>query len=262
MANYGSGFVSGAGAGAMAGSSLGPYGALAGGVLGGLAGLFGAYEQEQDADKKREILEDAKAQYNLTQKEILDLMTKYYENPDNFLGTQDDVEAYRKAIGDYDPMQFVYGYDSATKKLNDMSFGDTYKKTVDDFVNPYYDKIISDTSKQISHSAAGAGVGRGTGAANAIAKGVAEKEDALYNTALNAYNTDRSQSYTEWAGNIDRMQRRLDQLKAATDTKLNLQGNLSSDYLNTQKEKVQDEIARKQQFTSGYLNLANMGLMI
>lgn len=260
MANYGSGFVSGAGAGAMAGSDLGPYGALAGGILGGLAGLFGAYEQEQDAKKKQEILDYAKEQYNLSQDKVEELMRKYYEEPSNFLGTKEDVKAYRDAIGSYDPMQFVYGYDPATKKLGDISF--EYKNTVDDFVNPYYDKIIGDTTKQIQHSAAGAGVGRGTGAANAIATGVAQKENELYNTALNQYNTDRSQSYTEWAGNIDKMQQRLNQLKAATDTKLNLQGNLAGDYLNTQKERVQDEIAQKQQRTAGDLQLANMGLMI
>ena len=260
MANYGSGFVSGAGAGAMAGSDLGPYGALAGGILGGLAGLFGAYEQEQDAEKKQEILDKAKAQFDLTQDEVEQLMRDYYDNPNNFLGTQEDVQAYRDAIGFYDPMQFVYGYDPATKKLGDISF--EYKKSVDDFMNPYYDKIIDDTTKRISHSAAGAGVGRGTGAANAIATGVAQKENELFNTALNQYNTDRSQSYTEWAGNIDKMQQRLNQLKAATDTKLGLQGNLSADYLNTQKERVQDEIAQKQNRSSGNLNLANMGLMI
>ena len=260
MANYGSGFVSGAGAGAMAGSDLGPYGALAGGILGGLAGLFGAYEQEQDAEKKQEILDKAKAQFDLTQDEVEQLMRDYYDNPNNFLGTQEDVQAYRDAIGSYDPMQFVYGYDPATKKLGDISF--EYKKSVDDFMNPYYDKIIDDTTKRISHSAAGAGVGRGTGAANAIATGVAQKENELFNTALNQYNTDRSQSYTEWAGNIDKMQQRLNQLKAATDTKLGLQGNLSADYLNTQKERVQDEIAQKQNRSSGNLNLANMGLMI
>lgn len=260
MANYGSGFVSGAGAGAMAGSDLGPYGALAGGILGGLAGLFGAYEQEQDAEKKQEILDKAKAQFDLTQDEVEQLMRDYYDNPNNFLGTQEDVQAYRDAIGSYDPMQFVYGYDPATKKLGDISF--EYKKSVDDFMNPYYDKIIDDTTKRISHSAAGAGVGRGTGAANAIATGVAQKENELFNTALNQYNTDRSQSYTEWAGNIDKMQQRLNQLKAATDTKLGLQGNLSADYLNTKKEQVQDEIAQKQNRSSGNLNLANMGLMI
>lgn len=260
MANYGSGFVSGAGAGAMAGSSLGPYGALAGGLLGGIAGLFGAYEQSQDEEDKRKILDKAKKEYNLTQDEVEQLMRDYYENPNNFLGTKEDVEAYRKAIADYNPMQFVYGYDEKTGKLKDISFG--YDKSVDDFVNPYYDKIIGDTTKQIQHSAAGAGVGRGTGAANAIATGVAQKENELYNTALNQYNTDRSQSYTEWAGNIDKMQQRLNQLKSATDTKLNLQGNLAGDFLNTQKERVQDEIAQKQNRSSGNLNLANMGLMI
>lgn len=251
MANYGSGFVSGAGAGAMAGSSLGPYGALAGGLLGGIAGLFGAYEQEQDEKKKQAILDQAKEQFNLTQDEVEQLMRDYYDNPDNFLGTQEDVAAYRKAIADYDPEKFVGDFDEFN-----------YGKSVDDFVNPYYDKIIGDTTKQIQHSAAGAGVGRGTGAVNAIATGVAQKENELFNTALNQYNTDRSQSYTEWAGNIDKMQQRLNQLKAATDTKLNLQGNLSADYLNTQKERVQDEIAQKQQRTAGDLQLANMGLMI
>lgn len=251
MANYGSGFVSGAGAGAMAGSSLGPYGALAGGLLGGIAGLFGAYEQEQDEKKKQAILDQAKEQFNLTQDEVELLMRDYYENPGNFLGTQEDVDAYRKAIAEYDPEKFVGDFDEFD-----------YGKSVDDFVNPYYDKIIGDTTKQIQHSAAGAGVGRGTGAANAIATGVAQKENELYNTALNQYNTDRSQSYTEWAGNIDKMQQRLNQLKSATDTKLNLQGNLAGDFLNTQKERVQDEIAQKQNRSSGNLNLANMGLMI
>ena len=251
MANYGSGFVSGAGAGAMAGSSLGPYGALAGGLLGGLAGLFGAYEQEQDAKKKQEILDYAKEQYKLSQDDVEELMRKYYEEPSNFLGSKEDVKAYRKAIKDYDPEKFVGDFDEFN-----------YGKSVDDFVNPYYDKIIGDTTKQIQHSAAGAGVGRGTGAANAIATGVAQKENELFNTALNQYNTDRSQSYTEWAGNIDKMQQRLNQLKAATDTKLNLQGNLAGDYLNTQKELVQDKIAQKQQRTAGDLQLANMGLMI
>ena len=251
MANYGSSIISGAGTGAAAGAAAGPWGALIGGGAGALAGLFSAFEQSQDEEDKRKILDKAKKEYNLTQDQVEQLMAEYYENPENFLGTQEDVQAYRDAIGSYDPNQFVSDY-----KAFD------YGKSVDDFVNPYYDKIIADTSKRISHSAAGAGVGRGTGAANAIATGVAQKENELYNTALNQYNTDRSQSYTEWAGNIDKMQQRLNALKNATDTKMGLQGNLAADYLNTQKERVQDEIAQKQNRSSGNLNLANMNLMI
>jgi hypothetical protein len=239
------------GAGALAGSSVGPWGAIVGGGLGALAGAFGAYEAEQDAKRKKQILRQAMAQFNLTQDEVDSLLAEYYNNPDNFLGTQEDVDAYRKSIAEYDPSNFVGDYEAFD-----------YGKSVDDFVNPYYDKIISDTSKQISHSAAGAGVGRGTGAANAIAKGVAEKEDQLYNTALNAYNTDRSQSYTEWAGNIDKMQARLNALKSATDTKLNMQGNLANDYTAQRQNAMADEIAAKQNRNNGNLQLASMGLMI
>ena len=257
MASYGSNIVSGMGAGALAGSSVGPWGAIVGGGLGALAGAFGAYEAEQDAKRKKKILDQAMAEFNLTQDEVDSLLAEYYNNPDNFLGTQADVDAYRKSIAKYDPSNFVGDYEAF--KYTDEN---GKEKTVDDFLNPYYDRIISDTSKQISHSAAGAGVGRGTGAANAIAKGVAEKEDQLYNTALNAYNTDRSQSYTEWAGNIDKMQARLNALKSATDTKLNMQGNLANDYTAQRQNAMADEIAAKQNRNNGNLQLASLGLMI
>ena len=251
MSSYGSGFVKGAGTGALAGSAAGPYGALAGGILGGVAGLFGAYEQEQDAEAKRQILNKAKRDFNLTQDQVDALLDEYYSNPENFLGTQEDVDAYRKAIAEYNPEDFVYDFDEFS-----------YDKDVDDFVNPYYDKIINDTSKKIQHSAAGAGVGRGTGAANAIAQGVAEKEDQLYKTALDAYNQDRRNSYSEWSGNIQAMQNRLNQLKAATDTKMSGQLSLAQDYTNTQKSQFEDEIASKQNRSNGNLSLASMGLMI
>lgn len=248
---YGRNFVSGSGQGAALGSAAGPWGALIGGAAGGIAGLFAAYEEEENAKRKQEILDQAKKQFNLTQDEIDGLLEEYYSNPENFLGTQEDVDAYRKAVSEYDPNAFVYDFDEFN-----------YDKSVDDFVNPYYDKIIADTGKRISHSAAGAGVGRGTGAANAIAQGVAEKEDQLYNTALNQYNTDRSQSYAEWSGNIDKMQQRLNQLRAATDTKMNNLGTLATDYADTKKQQFSDEIAAKQGRSQGNLQLATAGLMI
>ena len=251
MASYGSSIVSGMGAGALAGSSAGPWGAAIGGGLGALAGIFGAYEAEQDARRKKAILQSAMTQFNLTQDEVDQLLESYYSNPDNFLGTKEDVEAYRKAIDEYAPENYVYDFDEFK-----------YDKDVDDFVNPYYDKIIGDTSKRIQHSAAGAGLGRGTGAATAIAQGVAEKEDQLYNTALNAYNTDRTQTYNEWSGNIQAMQNKLNQLKAATDSKVTMQGNLAQDYTNQRQNEMSDEIAARQNRNNGNLQLASMGLMI
>lgn len=251
MASYGQSIIGGAGAGALAGSAAGPVGAAIGAGVGGLVGLFGAWAESEDEKEKRKILEQAQREYNLTQDEVESLLYQYYTDPENFLGTAQDVEAYKKSIKDYDPNAFVGDY----KEFD-------YGKSVDDFMNPYYDRIVQNTADKIQHSAAGAGVGRGTGAANAIAEGVAEKEDQLYNTALNAYNTDRSQSYTEWAGNIDRMQQRLNALKSATDTRLQMQGNLATDYTDTKRQQYADQIAAKQARSNGNLQLASMGLMI
>ena len=248
---YASSALQGAGAGAAAGSVAGPWGALIGAGVGTLAGLFSAYEQEQDSARKQRILDHIKSQFNMDQAEVERMMAEYYDNPENFLGTQKDVEDYRQAIKDYAPDDFVYDFDEFS-----------YDKDVDDFVNPYYDKIIDATSKKVQHSAAGAGVGRGTGAANAIAEAVAQKDDELYKTALGEYNADRSRAYSEWSGNIQAMQNKLNQLKAATDSKMNLTGNLANDYLTTQQQRKQDEIAAAQNRSQGNLSLASMGLMI
>jgi histidinol phosphatase-like enzyme len=249
------------------GAAAGPWGALAGGVLGTIAGIFSAADAEEDRKKKQEILEDAATRFNIDMDQIESLMSEYYSNPDAFLGTKEDVQAYRDAVKSYNPSKYIYGYteDSEGNGTFDESkydFGDSYKKTIDDFINPYYDKIIADTTAGVQHSAAGAGLGRGTGAAQAIATAQAQKEDELFKTALQQYNTDRAQSYTEWSGNLQRMQDRLNQLKSAQDTKLQMQNNLASDYTNQMQNKYSDLVAQKQNRSNGNLSLASMGLMI
>jgi len=264
MASYLGSAIQGAGVGSSMGAAAGPWGALAGGVLGSLAGIFSAADAEEDREKKQEILEDAAKQFNLDMDEVESLMSEYYSNPDAFLGTQEDVQAYRDAVKSYNPSDYIYGYDADTGTFDESkyNFGDSYKKTIDDFINPYYDKIIADTTAGVQHSAAGAGLGRGTGAAQAIATAQAQKEDELFKTALQQYNTDRAQSYTEWSGNLQRMQDRLNQLKSAQDTKLQMQNNLASDYTNQMQNKYSDLVAQKQNRSNGNLSLASMGLMI
>ena len=264
MASYLGSAIQGAGTGASMGAAAGPWGALAGGVLGTIAGIFSAADAEEDRKKKQEILEDAAKQFNLDMDEVESLMNEYYSNPDAFLGTQEDVQAYRNAVKSYNPSDYIYGYDADTGTFdeNKYDFGKSYDKTIDDFINPYYDKIIADTTAGVQHSAAGAGVGRGTGAAQAIATAQAQKEDELFKTALQQYNTDRAQSYTEWSGNLQRMQDRLNQLKSAQDTKLQMQNNLASDYTNQMQNKYSDLVAQKQNRSNGNLSLASMGLMI
>lgn len=264
MASYLGSAIQGMGTGMAAGSAAGPYGMLAGGILGTLAGIFSAADAEADRKKKQEILEDAANQFNLDMDEVESLMSEYYSNPDAFLGTEDDVKAYRDAVKNYNPSDYIYGYDADTGTFDESkyNFGNSYNKTVDDFINPYYDKIIADTTAGVQHSAAGAGVGRGTGAAQAIATAQAQKEDELFKTALQQYNTDRAQSYTEWSGNLQRMQDRLNQLKSANDTKLQMQNNLATDYTNQMQNKYSDLVAQKQNRSNGNLSLASMGLMI
>lgn len=251
MANYASSALAGAGTGAAAGSVAGPWGALIGAGVGTLAGLFSAYEQEQDSKRKQEILDRIKGEFNISQDEVMGLLNQYYDNPENFLGTEQDVKDYRAALAEYNPDDFVYNF----KEFD-------YDKSIDDFVNPYYDKIIDATSNKVQHSAAGAGVGRGTGAANAIAEAVAQKDDELYKTALQQYNADRSQSYQEWSGNITAMQNKLNQLRAATDTKMNNLGTLATDYTTQKQNEMSDRIAAEQNRNNGNLQLASAELMI
>lgn len=248
---YASNIIKGTGTGVMAGSAMGPWGALGGGVLGAVAGIFAASEEEENAEKKRKMLDQLKYDFGLQQDQIDGLIQAYYSDPESFLGTKEDVDAYRNALNSYKAEDYVYNFDPFN-----------YNKTVDDFVTPYYDKIIDETTSKVQHSAAGAGVGRGTGAANAIASAAAEKEDELYKTALQQYNTDRAQTYSEWSGNIDKMQQRLNQLKAARDTQLNNLGTLANDYTNTRKQQFEDQINSAQQRASGNLQLGSLGLTI
>lgn len=141
------------------------------------------------------------------------------------LGSKDDVAAFKQQIASYDPNEYVYS--------NYGKFADEYGKTVNDFVNPYYDQIIKATSDQLQHTAAGAGLGRGTGAALNIATGVAQKEDELYKTALDQYNRDRSQAYTEYSDYIKNKQAELDALNKAKAYQMDLYGSLAKDYYDT-----------------------------
>ena len=155
----------------------------------------------------------------------------YYDTRGS-LGTKSDVAAYRDAIAGYDPNSYV---------ANIGKFSDEYKKTKEDFLNPYYSRIIGDTAETLQHTAAGAGLGRGTGAALNIAKGVAEKSDELYNTAMSEYRDDRQFSYQQYQDAIANNQNRLNALRDSVQYKLGLQGSLASDYYNTMDARTAED---------------------
>jgi hypothetical protein len=212
----------------------------------GLAGTIGsAYLQNKSATEaqKRELaarqaaaneLKGMSAKTDSDYGALINQIGNYYDTRGS-LGTQADVNAYKQAIASYNPDDYA---------ATDPGFG--YTKAVEDFVNPYYAQIIGQTRDQLQHTAAGAGLGRGTGAALGIAQGVASKSDELYNTAMNQYNQDRQFQYQKYVDAIRNNQNRLNAINTAQQYKLGLQGNLASDYYNTQDARMSDVMQAQQ----------------
>ena len=215
--------------------------------IGAAATLGGAAISSYYSNKAAEAeLEAKKAAANqmlqngaITQTEynhLYDQINAYYANRGS-LGTAQDVNAYKQAIASYNPEDYV---------ADVGNFNDEYTKTKEDFINPYYSRIIGDTANSIQHSAAGAGLGRGTGAALNIAKGVSEKSDELYRTAMQDYNTDRQFAYQQYQDRISNNQARLNALNSAAQYKIGLQGSLASDYYNTMDARQSDLMKAQQ----------------
>lgn len=233
-----------AGAGAAAGASVGgPWGAVIGGGVGLLAGVFQAWSNTEDERKRQKIIEDAAKQLNMSQQNLEQMFRQYYAE-NHAVGTQKDVEQYQDLVHNYDPNEFVYDFDEFN-----------YDKDVNDFYAPNKQAIIDKVSDQLQHTAAGAGIGRGTGAANQIATGVAEKNENLYKDALNAYNQDRQFAYQIWNSNIQNQQNRLNQLKNVRDTQISMYGNLANDFQEWNQNKIQQQMDLEQ-------NKANQNLQL
>lgn len=184
------------------------------------------------AEEIKKMKTDANSYYDQMMRDI----DSYYKTRGG-LGTATDARNYRDSINGYNASDFVYDVDS-----NPFS----YNKTADDFVNPYMDKIIGDTAATVQHTAAGAGLGRGSGAATAIADAVAKKNEELYNDAYQRFTDDRQFAYNKYADYIANKQNQLNQLRAATDTKLSLQGNLAQDYYGVMDAAQADKIKAMQ----------------
>ena len=209
------------------------------GSLGGAAisGYYADKAAKREADARKEAANQLRqsgqltdAQYN----QLIGQINQYY-NTRGSLGTQGDVNAYKQAIAGYNPEDYA-------ADVGEFNYG----KTKEDFINPYYSAIIGDTTNQIQHTAAGAGLGRGTGAALNIAKGVTEKSDELYRTAMQDYQNDRSFEYQKYSDAIRNNQNRLNALNTANQYKIGLQGNLASDYYNTMDARQSDLMAAQQ----------------
>lgn len=197
--------------------------------------------RKKAADKLRQQGQITDIEYN----NVIQDIDNYYKQRGS-LGTKEDVNKFKSDITGYNPEDYVY------------NFGDfNYDKTKEDFLNPYYGRIIGDTANSIQHTAAGAGLGRGTGAALNIAKGTAEKSDELYKTAMSEFNADRDFNYQKYTDAIKNNQARLDALRQGQQYKIGLEGDLAQDYYNTQDSAMGDKLKAQQDRLVAQQNYAN-----
>lgn len=233
---------------------------IAAGIMAGTSLLGSAIQsnaQSKAAEAERKARAEAAArlreQGQLTNAEyqrIIQDINSYYDMRPS-VGNSGDINAYRSAIAEYNPEDYA------------ADVGEfTFDKTKEDYLNPYYSRIIGDTANTIQHSAAGAGLGRGTGAALNIAKGTAEKSDELYRTAMQDYTQDRNFAYQQFTDAIRNNQNRLNAIREGKQYKLGLQGNLAQDYVNTldarQSDLIkaqQDRLASRQAYDSAIAGL-------
>lgn len=222
---------------------MGHGGAVAGAAIGLAAGLFGEYEAASNEREKRAVLEKASSLLNASTSELESLVKQWYkDNPS--IGSRQDVETYSKLTHDYDPNEFVYDFED---------FDEQYD--VNDYYAPNREALIEKTGDAVQARAAGAGIGRGTGAANQIATAVADKNESLYKDALEAMNQDRQFAYNLWNAKIQHGQNRLTQLKNAKDTQLQLYGGLAEDFKNWNQSKLQQQVDLDQQRMNNQLSL-------
>jgi len=204
--------------------------------------------QQAELEARKDAAKELKARGQLTDAEynsVINSINQYY-NTRGSIGTQDDVNEYKQAIANYNPEDYAA-----------VDPGFNWTGTKEDYLNPYYGKIIGDTANSIQHTAAGAGLGRGTGAALNIAKGVSEKSDELYRTAMADYQNERDFQYKKYQDAIRNNQNYLSALREGNEYKIGLQGNLAQDYFNTQDSRMSDVLKAQQDKLNAQQTYAN-----
>lgn len=206
-----------------------------------------------DAEQKeqgRRYLSSAAGSADSQYANLLNQIDAYYGQRGS-LGTAQDANDYANAIRGYDVNGAAY-----------MPGEFSYDKTVEDFESPYKKAMLGDVVSSIQHSAAGAGLGRGSGAAGAIAQGVLDKSLELRREANSEYQADRTFEYSKYNDYIRNMNQALAQRQQALNNKLTLQGNLAQDYYGAMDARqsdimgvTQDRIATGTQYSTAMAGL-------
>lgn len=238
-ANWGSNLIGGAGTGAAAGTAAMPgWGTAIGAGLGLVAGIFQSIAEDDNEQRKQEALDRIARETGASYNRIKMMYDDFYENYQPGGTQQDAIDAAAK-IRDWDDTFAARLEESGLSDPESIEF--PYDNTVEDFLNPYMGNVIDASNAKILHSAAGAALGRSTGAAKSISENTAKEYDNIYKTALDAYQTDRSQTYNEWQGYINNMTNRLNTILENDRWGIERQQQLGDQFLDWQAQKVQNQ---------------------
>lgn len=207
-----------------------------GGVEGGANigfGIYDRYQQQQAEEAAKKRVQQLTGQTASDYDQMLKILEEW-KGKQTSTATPEMVAEYSALLGGYDPSKF-------TADVEKFQFTDENGKPLsrEDFLVANRDQILQSVSDRLQHTAAGAGLGRGTGAAMSIAEGVAEKDEELQRLANEQYMGERSQAYSEWSNYIDKMQRKLDAERSGTESKISMLGGA----IGAQEQKESDYMA-------------------
>lgn len=207
-------------------------GSLVGAGIGAMTDYIIAKQNRDEArsqeQAKRRAIQTANAQANSDYNAMLDKLNDY--NDDRIsLANNATVQAYLDTINNYKPQ--VYDFDK---------FSSSYKKTVDDFINPEANKIAEMAGLNTQAQLAGQGAGLGTGADATMGYSRWEAAKELYNDAQSQMNADRSQAYREYSDYITNMQNKLNQMSQNQLNKAQLLGGAISNEQAAQSDYIAD----------------------
>lgn len=199
---------------------IGAIATAAGGLLSAGIGAYGAAQERKAADKRRNQANQQISEWQRQAEQIL------RESEANRMQLSDPsaVKTYKSLRDSYDPSSFI---------LEPEKF-DKNAYSVEDYLNPAKDAVLSDIRKQVQGSAAGAAMGHSSGAAEAIGKAVLDKSEQFYNDAYNRMKEERSFDYGAYTDYINQQQKRLDSMQQGYRTQLEtLRGDIQFDQQQT-----------------------------
>lgn len=247
MANYAANMTGGAMTGAAAGTSVMPgWGTLAGGVMGLVGGLFQSWAESDDEEAKQEALEEAAKALGTGYDQAEKIFQTFYDTYSPG-GNQEDIAQAAQAIRDFDASKYTLsGEDSNGNGIPDVYEFDKngewdWDKAKENYINPYAQDIIDKSNRAVQASAAGAALGRSTGAARAISENTVKEYDKLYNEARNMFNQDRTFEYQKQMDSINNAEERLKTLMLGDQWKIGQQQELGNQFLNFQGNKAENE---------------------